>query len=192
MSVYEVEAKTENGDFAYATLVYSEDLADSDNDCCFNGVKQGAGWKSPLFEWQSEVESSGKVREKGNFAYVFAGGLNLAADNKARELLEQQLGEDIEFLPLEIKDEEGKWFLLNVTHVVENALSLENSKFKIRGNGSLGRLTKAVFDAANIPDDRPFVYPQWINAFMFKGDKLKALVEDNDLVGLSFDPRAAV
>jgi hypothetical protein len=187
MSVYEIEAQAKNGNFTFATLVFGRDLEDSDNDCSFKGVKQGASWKPPEFEWQCDEENSGKEREKSNFAHVFAGGLNLAVDSKAKKVLSAQFEQDIEFLPILIKDESEDWFLINVINVVDTALSLENSKFKMRGNGTFGRLTKAVFNLDNIPGDRPFVYPQWINAFMFNGEKFKNVVSDNNLIGLSFD-----
>ena len=191
MTIYEIEAESNNGNFTYATLVFSNDLNETDNDCSFKGIRQGTEWISPEFEWQFD-DTSGKAREKANFSHVFAGGINIAADQTAKEALSLEFGEDIEFLPMNIKDENEDWFLINIVNDIPEALSLEHSKFKMRSNGTFGRLLKAVFDSSKIPEDRPFVYPQWVNAFMFKGEKLKTVLSEKKMTGVTLDEHESV
>lgn len=192
MKIYEVEAQAKNGNYVYATLMFSKDLENTENDCNFKGVRQGERWVSPEFEWQYENDISKGLRERANFAYVFSGGINLAADARTKAILSDQFGENLEFLPINIKDENNEWFLINIINVIEKALSLESSEFKLRSNGTFGRLTKAVFCLDNIPNNCPFVYRQWINAFMFKGEKFKKVLSDNKLKGLEFDECSSI
>lgn len=192
MPIYRAAIQAKNNrNFTFDTLVFPGNLKSDGQDCNFKGLSQEGNWKPIEFQWfgESDNNTDQKLpeREKGNFAHVFAGGLKIAGDAKVKEALAPVFGKDVEFLPIKIQGDSSFWYLLNVVHIVHNALSLENSKFKIRSNGSIGRLTKAVFDLNNIPDNRVFIYPQWPNDFMVKGDVIKRKVLESGLTGISFD-----
>lgn len=197
MPIYRAEIQAENdGNFTFDTLVFPNDLKSDVQDCNFKGVRQEESWRPIEFQWSGEsannIGQKFPQRDRGNFAHVFAGGLKIAGDAKVKEALVSFFEGDVEFLPINIKGDSGDWYLLNVVHIVDKALSLENSKFKIRSNGSIGRLTKAVFDLNTIPDDRVFIYPQWPSDFMVKGDAMKRTVMENGLTGMVFDEYDAI
>ncbi len=181
--IYRLEVEGDgSGGFRYASLVHNGEISSTKEFNDFGGVRQLPRWKSVAFRWESaDVENRTPV---GNFAYIFSGGINFAVDQKTKELLTSICENEIEFLPIEVLGDDDQWYMINIINVVEKALSLENSQFKIRPNGRFGRLTLPVFSDRNIPEESIFIYPQRMRDFMVKGEKLRKLIDGNDLTGV--------
>ena len=189
MTIYRVFVESDSkGNMKYDNLIFPDAVTELERSLNFKGKRQ-ENWEPIELCWSSQnshllEKKSSQIKAKANIAYVFADGLNLAVDSKAKDALEPDIGQQVQFLPIKVRETDEPWFYLNATNSIENALSLKDSEFKIRNNGSVGRLTKAVFDESSIPDNSLFIYPQSVNALMVKGDTLKDAFRSNGLIGL--------
>lgn len=174
MTIYKVLANDEK----LRSLIHSK-KKESWSDYYFDGKTQ-KNWTPIIFKWHSDK------LEIGDFTLVHDAGLNLAVNERTKKILESILGSDVEYLLINIENHNEPWFLVNVTHIIDNALDLKNSEFRIMRSGQIGAIKKAFFDKKNIPDNRAFIYPQSTNSFMFKGELLKEICAKHELKGLGF------
>ena len=180
MTIYNIDPEEDK-----ATLVNFHDLTTLDEfePFRFRGEKQHH-WVTAKFKWHS---ANDKYRNSNDFIFVHnAVGVGVVITEKVKTILEPVLKDDAEYLPIEIDGEELPFYLLNVTHIVQDALDLEKSKFMIRPNGERGVLKNAVFNESVIPDDRAFVYPENMGMSLFRGELLKGICKKYNLTGLNF------
>lgn len=182
MNLYQVNAKLENN---CESLVVVGEL-DSFDQFMFKGDKL-EDWNPPLFKWKDDGKVEAKLRTCEDAVFAFDAGVYMAVNKKTKDILYDPLKKNVQFLPIRVVGEsEQSWYLLNIFTRLPNALNSDESEFKVRSNGSKGRLLKAVFNDKNIPSNSAFTYPESLRDFMVKGDFLKNIVEENNLTGFEF------
>ncbi len=182
MSIYVVLPET---DKKSASLIFGREL-NAGESYFFNGQPQ-QGWRPLTLEWNLERSAPSEELQKSDFSLIIGAGVNIVLNDKAKVALDPVLGDDVEYLSVNIKGEKGNYYLLNVLHVVDNALALDKSEFRLRPNGEIGVIRKAVFDSRYIPDNRMFIYPQMASYAMFKGERFKDICIEHGLTGLEFE-----
>lgn len=114
--------------------------------------------------------------------------MDIAVNEKAKNVFSKAFKNNIEFLPIEVIDESEKWYLINVLNMVSAALDKNKSEYKIKKDGKQGRLIKPVFISNNIPDNSIFIFPEAPSTLMTKGSYFEEVIKENSLTGLSFSP----
>ncbi|MBI3896923.1 MAG: hypothetical protein HY308_01345 [Gammaproteobacteria bacterium] len=188
MAIYSVSAATDNPQ--HGDLVFAYESDSSENSHVFNGYSK-KDWKPIQFMWHLKNNQKRQNLVINDFVLVIGAGTNIAMNKRAKKVLAPVLGDDAEYLPIKVDGEDSEhWYLLNILHRVENALSEELSTYRIRRDGSKGGLRRAVFVEKNIPDNRIFVYPDTYINVKVKGEFLEELVNKHKLTGLHFTPCA--
>ncbi|MBI3898060.1 MAG: hypothetical protein HY308_07160 [Gammaproteobacteria bacterium] len=183
MTVYQLSTTT--NDKKLGALVFAHENAPGEEAHVATGHMK-ENWKPMQFQWFLNKNQKRKNLVVNDFVLVFGTFVNIALNEKARKVLEPALGSDAEFLPIKLVGEESEaWYLLNVVHRIDNAVSAEKSHYTELSTGKRV-LTRPVFVENNIPNDRIFVYPYAYHRAVIKGESLKSLVATHKLTGLLF------
>ncbi|WP_444997225.1 imm11 family protein [Aliikangiella sp. IMCC44359] len=167
------------------SLVFGHEIESNDVSDFAVGQKQ-IDWKSFELEWNLKSERSTGEFTKNDFILIIGVGVNIALNEKAKTVLESVFKNDAEFLPINVKGDNERYYLLNVLNVVDDALDLKHCEFRIRSNGEMGSIKTAVFDENKIPDNRIFITPYKSTSAMFKGKLLMDTCNKYGLTGLDF------
>ncbi len=183
MKIYSINPDVER----YQQLCYDEkEFNLRYSELTFNGDPKSQSWKPPHVEW-IEGPPVGSTRRKlyikPDIAYL-AG--DLALNTKATNLLRPLFGAEAEFLSISVDNEE--WTLLNVTNM-QDALDKANSRYKIRSDGTVGRMLEMALDKTQITNARLFRLVGKPSKLFTDDtpDSFKEIVEGNKVTGLTFD-----
>jgi hypothetical protein len=147
----------------------------------FDGIEKADNWNPPFLKWIVEDEPE----EIPDIAYWCPGTLVLSA--RATEVLRPIFSDVAEFLPVPVEGDEG-WSALNVTNM-QDAIDKVNSRYKIRSDGTVGRLLEMAIDKSKITNGVLFRIAGR-HMYLYSSDvpgSFKEIVEKNDLTGLEFD-----
>lgn len=120
-------------------------------------------------------------KPNNDFPYLMP-GLPVISE-KAKKLIQDSVEFDVEFLP--ILHSELNLFAMNVINIVD-CVDWSRSERKKYSDGSLGRITKLVFDSQKIPNTHIFKIKEMASTKVFVTESFKILIEKNNLKGLDF------
>ncbi|MBI3900501.1 MAG: hypothetical protein HY308_19770 [Gammaproteobacteria bacterium] len=186
MAVYILDTVT--NDPKRGTLVFTKEYEEKNEPAYRFGGQPKTEWKPIRLQWFLRKNQKRKNLIIGDFVLVFGAGVNVALNEKAKKVLEPVLGNDAQFLPVEVVGEEtDAWYLLNVVNRIDNSVSVEKSHY-IELPGGKRVLQRPVFNEQSIPENRVFVYPNAYISAIVRGERLKELVVTHKLTGLKFTP----
>jgi len=173
-------------DDKYASLVFERKLKDLESYRFFG--KPVNNWKPIKFKWFLKEGQQQASLVYSDIVLVYGAGLDIAVNEKAKNILCDLFGESVQFLPINVAGESHCWYLVNVLNVIPDALDLDKSEFRTRKDGSKGRLIKKVFYEKNIPENSVFVFPESPFSLMIRGEFLEKTLNEYSLTGLNFKP----
>lgn len=157
----------------------------------FNGKPKEGNWTPPHLKWIKNEHVTGpakrtyeKTHKIPDIAHWYTGALIL--NPKATSLLKPAFGKEAEFLQVPVEDE--MWTILHVTNM-QDAIDMANCRFKIRSDGTVGRMLKLALDKTKIKNAKLFrLVGKTVKLYTSDGPgSFKEIVEKNQLTGLSFD-----
>ncbi len=181
MKIYRVVPDTNE---TALSLVFGHDLEDNEVSDFSVGQSQ-IDWKPFELEWNLKNGRSIDQFTRNDFILIIGVGVNIALNEKAKTIFEPVFKNDAELLPINVKGDSEKYYLLNILNVVD-ALAIDQCEFRIRHNGEMGAIKKAIFDENKAPDNRIFITPYQTTKAMFKGELLKDICKEHSLTGLEF------
>jgi hypothetical protein len=171
----------------YYQLCYDEEeLKERFPDLYLEGEPKADAWKPPAVEWITEPPI-GSRRTEAYFVpdIAYLGG-SLALNPKATGIIRTHFADEAELLPITVGDE--PWTILNVINL-QDILDTANCRYKIRSDGTIGRMLKMALDKSKITNAKLFRVagkPSRIFTSDVAGS-FKSMVEDHALKGLLFD-----
>lgn len=165
--------------WTYKGMDLPESLNYADYDSLYwRGDSKIAGWKPMPVEWviESPEDEKSPIPDMGSF-----GGGRPFVSPRAYEVLKDILKGYVEFLPVNHLNEEGAWYLLNVTHVID-VLIKEKSKYRIYDSGRIGACQHGYIDMNKAEDSLIFMVDGYLST-IFINDEMKRILEDNHLTG---------
>ncbi|WP_444994746.1 imm11 family protein [Aliikangiella sp. IMCC44359] len=177
-------------DETIASLVFTRDLEAGEN-YLFRGEKQ-TNWEPITFAWSSTFKKLPQDElTKHDFTMIVGAGFNTVLNERAKAVLEPLLKDDAQYLPVNIDGETDRYYLLNITNVIEGALVPEQSEYRIRKNGEVGLLKTAVYDESKFPENRIFTTPESSNSAFVIGNWFIDVCKEHGLKGLEFQEEKA-
>lgn len=135
---------------------------------------------SLINNWQPIPVTVYKSEKRGEFTSTLS---KIICTKKSKEILEQYIENSIEFLPL-INDTE-ELFLMNVTKLIP--INLEKSDFDYYpGSTKIAIIDEYSFNPNDLKGSFIFKPKQMPHGKILVSDKLKAIIEENNLEGLIF------
>lgn len=113
----------------------------------------------------------------------FYGGLQIVVNAKTKDLLQDYLGQDAEFLP--VSYHRGQYWLLNALCVL-NCLDYDHAKCSFFSDGRPIRVSEYAFVPESLKGHDIFRIEALPQAGPFVTDAFKRLIEENDVKGFSF------
>ncbi len=148
----------------------------------FQGTSKAENWNPPSLKWIIDDESESE--QIPDIAHWRVSTLVLSP--KANKVLKPLFGNEAEFLPVPVENEEG-WTILNVTNM-QDIFDEANSRYRIRPSGEVGRLLKMAINKTKLTNGKLFKivdHDTYICSSDIPGS-FKDAVEKNKLTGLKF------
>ncbi len=190
MHIYRIHPDVER--FKQLSDTEPEDMPDSRiMELVFDGKIKADNWNPPNLEWIVGTDLEGPDRHTydkhhkiPDITHCYPGCFVLSP--KAASILMPVFEEEAEFLPVPVENE--NWVIMNVTNM-QDALDKANSRYKIRSDGTVGRILEMVLDKSKITNARLFRLIDKPAILFTDGSpgSFKEIVESNKLTGLTFD-----
>lgn len=120
--------------------------------------------------------------KRGDFSTLGAG--RFSCTEMALRIVEPHIQRDVEVLPLLV--DEGPYYLLNVTNVVD-AFDEHRASFVRFPSGAVMEVQSYAFHNCRLLTCYLFKVPQFVRSETFCTDAFRSLILENKLTGLSFE-----
>lgn len=105
----------------------------------------------------------------------------VVCDEVAKSKLEKFVGDEVEFLPVELGIE-GEFYFINVINIID-CLNKEESKFKLFSDGSVMKIQEYVFFEERLENVYLFKIPETAMKEILCTEKFRRLINDLGLSG---------
>ena len=126
MAIYAVYAPVMDGEWSLV-LRRSPRLF---NGYMFKG-KKVIDWQSLTLTWRKATLKNALQDRPNDIVHVFGAGMNLVVNQKVVDVFEPLLGDQAQFLPVNIQHESEPWYLINTLIVADHVLDVDASGYRM-------------------------------------------------------------